>query len=467
MRCLTLAEALREEGCDILFLSRDEPGNLCPLMRRRGFEVAMLDSSQPLCESDDARASADALREWSADLVVVDHYALSVEWERRAGAVTQAMMVIDDLPHRLHHCDILLDQNLHAGRVERAPLPAHCRLLLGPSHALLRPQFAENRAAYRHRDVVRSIVVSLGGGDCAEPLARIVSQLRAMTTDEAVTVVASARTAQDARLRARCDALPGCTLRSDVEDMAALLADADLAVGAGGVSSLERCCLGVPSAVVSIADNQVGPSAELARRGCQLYLGPLDGDADRMLESGIRLLWHNADLRSHLSRQGRMLVDGLGARRVAAAILNRDLSIRPAVLSDAGWMRQWRNADTARRHSHDSRPIEAHEHEAWMAAALADPHRCLLVGERRGHAVGVVRYDIDGDCALISIYLDPASIGIGIGTALLEAGERWMGTSRPAVRRFRAEIGATNEVSRRAFEKAGFKAQRVHYIKQV
>lgn len=468
MRCLTLADALREQGCDILFISRDEPGNLSALVRERGFEVAVLDAAETLRESNDGRESANILRRSPVDLVVVDHYALSADWERQTGKVSPAVMAIDDLPHRNHDCDILLDQNLHGDDIGRAPLPTRCRPLLGPAYALLRRQFAEHRGVCQQGDAVRSVVVSLGGGDCAAALALVVSHLRTVVADTTtVTVIANERVANDGRLRAQCEALPSCTIQSGVDNMAALLARADLAIGAGGVSSLERCCLGLPSVVVSIADNQVEPSAALARQGCQLFLGPLDGPGGSLLGPGLRVLWDNAPLRSHFWRRGRALVDGMGARRVAGAILNRGLSIRPATQADSDWMRAWRNAEAARRASNDARYIEPDEHRAWISAVLADPDRCLLVGEHLGRAVAVLRYDIEGDAALISIYLEPGSGGIGIGSAVLDAGERWMNANRPAVRLFRADIVETNQRSRRAFRKAGFEPHRIQYIKQV
>lgn len=157
-----------------------------------------------------------------------------------------------------------------------------------------------------------------------------------------------------------------------------------------------------------------------------------------------------------MSEAGLKLVDGLGCQRVAKAMLQRPLQIRPACAEDAERLFEWRNAEETRRHSHDPRPLTREGHLRWLDRSLADSNRVLLIGESATGPVGVLRYDIEQDAATVSIYLDPKQQGRGYGPNLLSSGERWLRQSRPGIRRVRAEIGPENHGSRSAFRSAGF-----------
>lgn len=157
MRCLTLAAQLRRRGAAVTFICREFAGNLCDFIARQGFAVrrlAVAAGAEPTAAQDtwlgaDWRRDAREVREilasqaQPADWLVVDHYAIDWHWERTVRPMVRRLLVIDDLANRRHVCDVLLDQNLHrdaAGRYDGL-LPVHCRRLLGPRYALLRPEF--------------------------------------------------------------------------------------------------------------------------------------------------------------------------------------------------------------------------------------------------------------------------------------------------------------------------------------
>src|SRR4029079_4764741 len=73
-------------------------------------------------------------------------------------------------------------------------------------------------------------------------------------------------------VRALAARLPWPTdVRVAVDEMAALMAESDLAIGAAGVTSWERCCLGLPALVLVLADNQ-RKSAEALHEAGAAYL---------------------------------------------------------------------------------------------------------------------------------------------------------------------------------------------------
>ena len=126
MRCLTLADALRERGAELLFITRKHEGNLITLLKQRGIPVRVLPVPVQIAEdtenedyenwlgvtqAEDADQTIKALNAEKPDWLVIDHYGIDVDWEKRIRQYVGKIMVIDDLANRQHDCDILLDQN--------------------------------------------------------------------------------------------------------------------------------------------------------------------------------------------------------------------------------------------------------------------------------------------------------------------------------------------------------------------
>ena len=159
MRCLTLADGLKQRGAQICFVSCHLPEQLRSILVAKGHEFVLLDSVQNALALDElahahwlggtqAEDAADTIRALSdriLDWLVVDHYALDFRWESALRQTAKKIMVIDDIADRQHDCDVLLDQNFYADMQTRytGKVPSHCRLLLGPRYALLRDEFRQ------------------------------------------------------------------------------------------------------------------------------------------------------------------------------------------------------------------------------------------------------------------------------------------------------------------------------------
>ncbi|MDP2787489.1 MAG: UDP-2,4-diacetamido-2,4,6-trideoxy-beta-L-altropyranose hydrolase [Pseudomonadota bacterium] len=465
MRCLTLADALRAQGAQTQFLCRRLPGHLGGLILAREHALAWLPDSASDAEASYAVIAAEAPHDW----LVVDHYALGAEWERAQRSLVKNILAIDDLADRAHDCDLLLDQNLQeAGRYD-ARLPADCRLLIGPRYALLRPQFA---AARRHQVArtgrVRRLLVFFGGADAGGETLKALAALELLgRNDLEVDVVIGQANPHHAAIAAACRALPGAVLQRQVEDMATLMAAADLFLGAGGGSSWERCCLGLPALVVATADNQVEQSVMLAQAGAQCYLGPAASvDIGRWART-LACVLEMPHWLIHMARQGSNLVDGKGAERVANYLLAELIDLRQATVGDSAALHAWRNHPDTRRHAFDPAEIACETHERWLAKVLADPDCELLIAESGGAAVGVLRFDISAGRTLVSIYLVPGLAGQGWGVRLLLAGENWLRRQRADVRVLEADVSAGNLASSRAFQAAGFVPSQSRFRKDV
>ena len=484
MRCLTLADTLRAGGARTRFVCRPLPAGFDELVRGRGHELVVLPpgidaapAADPphaawlgATQAEDAEATLATLdggAPW--DWVVVDHYALDARWETRLRDRVRRILAIDDLADRRHDCDALLDQNLYAeGEARYADVvPAHCIRMLGPRYALLRPEFAAARARLRERgDAVRRVLVFFGGVDARNLTAATLDALDAIGVDVDVDVVIGAAHPQRAALEARCAVRPRTTCHVQAADMAALIAAADLGIGAAGVATWERCALGLPALAFAVAANQQALLRDAAREG--LLLGPQADPADpEALGLHLLAMLGNPSLRAHVSRRGIETVDALGAARVASAILQPEVAVRAATQADARDLFDWRNAPEVRRFSRSDAPIAWDDHCRWLAATLADPRRVLLVGSAGDSPVGVVRYDISGAEAEVSIYLAPGQAGRGMGRALLDAAERWLAARYPEVALVDAEALAGNDASHRLFAGSGFEAHSTCYRKRI
>ncbi|MFZ5632096.1 MAG: UDP-2,4-diacetamido-2,4,6-trideoxy-beta-L-altropyranose hydrolase [Bacillota bacterium] len=282
MRCLTLASQLRGKGARVSFVCRELTGNLCSLAEEKGFRVYRLPYSESLSgdnmwEADAEQTAAVLKRAGNIGWLILDHYALDSRWESQMRPNVKNIMVIDDMADRPHDCDLLLDQNLSKNMETRYEglVPVHCRKLLGPRYALLRPEFREARKHLRERGgSVRRILVFFGGSDPTNETAKALEAIRRLNRpDIAVDVVVGGANPHKEQIKQLCSVMPSTTFYCQVDNMAELMARADLAIGAGGTATLERCFLGLPSIVLVVAQNQYETAAAVADAGALWVLG--------------------------------------------------------------------------------------------------------------------------------------------------------------------------------------------------
>ncbi|MGH8459379.1 MAG: UDP-2,4-diacetamido-2,4,6-trideoxy-beta-L-altropyranose hydrolase, partial [Nevskiales bacterium] len=358
-----------------------------------------------------------------------------------------------------HDCDVLLDQNLHlnAGQRYQIRVPATCRRLLGARYALLRQEFAQLRQTLRERDGrFGRLLLFFGSGDPGNYTALALEALALLgRSDPPVDVVIGGGNPHRAEIEQRCSRLPQACLHIDAPNMASLMVEADIALGAGGSSTWERACLGLPSIVIAVAENQRELTAAMADQGALVQL-PVEGLAPEIVADAINGLAREPERLRKMARISGELVDGHGADRVCRELLARPLQLRLATANDSHDLHRWRNAEEVRRFSKNPEPIALADHERWLADVFADAHRDLLIAEEAGEAVGVLRYDRKGSEAVVSIYLVPGRSGQGLGPRILLEGDRWLNRYHPGIERIHAEVLAGNTASARAFTEAGY-----------
>lgn len=315
MRCITLARALGERGADCAFVCTPA---VAALLEVFGPEIPREEATS--LEPDDI---ADALTGVRFDAVVFDHYGLSRS-HHEALAKGRSTLVIDDLADRPLAANLVLDSGPGRQASDYALLTDdRTRLLLGPEYAPVRPEFAHlrNTALARRGGEVRRVLVALGLTDVGGVTARVVERLRQRLSGVALDVVLGAGAPSLPGLLKIASRDPRMTVHVDTQEMAQLILDADFAIGAAGSSIWERCVLGLPSAILVLAQNQQGAAAALAEREAALVIDANADNLDARMDRAIVRLMTDARLRARLSAASAAICDGLGAGRAAEAFL--------------------------------------------------------------------------------------------------------------------------------------------------
>lgn len=323
MRCLSLADALRALNVEIVFVCRELAGSLCDLIERRGFEVLRLSGEACGPDADAAQMVAIAGKLAKIDHVIVDHYGLDEGWETYVRHLGGRIMAIDDMANRRHDCDLLLDQNIPDGTSAGYPrlVPEHCHMLLGPRYALLSSEFTKERARLRARDgELGRILLFFGGSDPTNDTGKALTGIMQLDlSDLLVDVVVGIANPNRREVQQLCESYANISYHCQVDNMAELMAAADLSLGAGGSASWERCCLHLPAIIAVQADNQELIAKSLAEVGAVRNLGRSAQLGSSDYATAVSQLTAS-DLRQ-MSHAAGTLTDGQGAWRTAVALV--------------------------------------------------------------------------------------------------------------------------------------------------
>lgn len=345
-RCLTLANEVVQQGAECSFICRQHEGNLIEVLQQQGYQVYSLplesgsaigsEGKAALAHADwlastehrDAELSLSIVKEIRPDWLIVDHYCLDENWEKRLQPYCDRLMIIDDLADRKHDCDVLLDQNFGRDpQAYAALINEDCELLCGSLYALLRPEFAEWRdysLERRQHNKSASILINLGGVDKDNITTTILQALQTNALSEhcAITVVMGSTSPWIAAVKQQAAIMPWRTVvKVGVDNMAELMANSDLAIGASGSTSWERCCLGLPTIMLVLADNQQVIADALEGVGAALSLDLAVLEAEPLaLGQGIASVV--AEM-SEMSRIASTITDGLGASRLSKILFQQ------------------------------------------------------------------------------------------------------------------------------------------------
>jgi UDP-2,4-diacetamido-2,4,6-trideoxy-beta-L-altropyranose hydrolase len=483
MRCLALADALAARGASVGFVCATLPQELARRITAGGYAFWQIEPTPDLldvtgnwdkavlsaeAQAFDAAQTAGIARAEQVDWVVLDHYRLDRRWGEAVRPTTAGLLVVDDLANRAHDCDVLVDQTLGRRADNYTDLvPAGCRTLLGARYAILRAEFAQARNVAlqrrRHAPVVKKLLVSLGTTDIDGITIRVLQALSdAGITCPTEVVVGRSAPSHDAvqRLAERVDNL---AVHVDSSEMAAVITSADLAVGAAGTSSWERCCLGLPAVTITLAENQRLIAERLAGVGASVAT-----DSPAEAAAAVAALLGDPAQRARMTAAAAALTAGRGATLVADEMLHGPMTepgdgpgawrLRAATPLDSEVIWLWRNDPVMRAMAKTSEPIVWADHLRWFEDALRSDASALYLLEADDRPAAMINFDSVEDFATVSINVNPGMRGRGIGRrALVMACEHYEAVAAPSS--VLAEVKAVNEPSLRLFRRAGFREE--------
>ena len=489
VRCLTLANALRERGLIPLFICRDLPGERSDLIKKQGFDFHHLTESSPSSIHFDINNAAYQLEpDWQQDIqntltklskvtpqaFVIDHYGINTAWESELARNYPGapLLVIDDLANRPHHCTALLDQTPLREKLDYQHLvPTDCTLWLGNAYSLLRHEFSSPQVP-RHpprQEDAWHILVSLGGSDPENHTLSILRSLEALPSRPKRTEICTIMGRHAPHLP---EVASWCQrhqqrLVVDTDRMVEFIDWAHLAIGAGGTSASERCARSLPALVLVMADNQRRVSAALSTLGACINLGECNPfPASRLCHELQTLLLDPEQYQQMVDRCGHIF-DGRGTQRAADGLVdlmnNCPLRLFPMTLADMQQLWHWQCEPGNRRFFRHPAAPEWPEHENWFKRAVASPNIKLYRIDWKQSAVGMMRLDMRSTTtAEVSILLSKSTQGQGIGRLALQL----FCEQFPQLHLI-AEIHPDNQPSKCIFRGCGFtQMDTTHYYRQ-
>lgn len=325
MRCLVLADELKAAGKDVVFVCRLLTGHSCEYIEQRGYRVLRVPSDIPLqlpSDPEEFRKDIDTVLRASSssnpqtNWLIIDHYSIDHTWEKAVRNYFDGIFVIDDFSNRYHTADLLLNQNIPNEMAYRYHnlVPHHCKLLLGPEFLLLRPDFYTARRNLRNREgKLNRLLVFFGGSDPTNETKKVLQTLKNMVIqDIRIDIIIGRANHQVSSITQSCKEISNVELHFQIENMAELIANADFALGAGGVSMWERCYLGLPSAVVIQADNQQEASSWVSNMGAVWYMGEHHQVTAQHYESILYKALSSPQALEDMSSRGLELTAGKG-----------------------------------------------------------------------------------------------------------------------------------------------------------
>ena len=442
MRCLTLADVLRKQGAEVSFICREHKGNLIHYIEEKGYFVSRLDNCfsnidipnklnhNPLVHSgwlgstqkEDAEACDSILETSIPDWLIVDHYAIDYRWQIKLKNHYKNLMVIDDLADRQHECDLLLDQTF--GRSEddyNKLVPDNCSLLLGAQYALLRPEFSKWRKYSLQRRAtpeLKNILINMGGIDGDNVTGQVLHILKTCVLPEklTVTIILGATNPNIESVKKLAMAMSIKTeVKVSVSNMAELMAKADLAIGAAGSTTWERCCLGLPSIQMVIAENQKFIAENLTKANVIQCVESL-ADLPSMLNQILKRLRKTSILSS-------VITDGSGADKVCNYLIsnistNEKITLKPIELDDCKYIYSLQTTNARKYSRNPVKPIWE-EHVNWFKNIMNDDFSILFIIMLGQQFAGMLRLDNIGEKETeISIIVSPSNLAKLLGSIL-------------------------------------------------
>lgn len=316
IRCLALADELSHRGFKTIFCTRDYDSKLIEKIKSRGFVLSVI--SATLSMEEDMSYFTTLSKKHDADVVVTDNYHIMDDYLKYLKQNLRVLVSIDDIAETYFYSDILINQNIYATKeIYHGKIVNGTKLLLGPRYAILGPEFCKYHSLEREFGAVKNILITLGGVDLKNQTLKALRALDKVEEDFFITaVIGVSNSHMDELIAFTKSSQKTIKILRNVNDMAELMHNADIAISASGTTSWELCCTGLPNIMMALADNQREVGEKLADIGISINLGWFKDVSETMIQESVKKLIYDQNLRKKMGEHGKTLVDGNGARRI-------------------------------------------------------------------------------------------------------------------------------------------------------
>jgi len=475
-RCLRLAEELEHKGARVIFMCADLPGNISSSISELGFDIELfeppadegaMESIEELWPTGAQIIDASRTSKWAhainADVVIVDHYALSQVWESQLSANGLRVIALDDLPGKSHASALVIRPGVSLASSAAQDSGRDSRELSGPRYAMVPKEFCEARHFKKSLSGSRTnrVLVFFGGVDAGNASEQVVdSIIEAQISGCSIELVLGSGNPHSKVLTEKYKEYPNVTIHSSLPSLSEIISRCDAAVGAGGVSAFECAAAGLPTVLFSLSENQIAVCKELDSYGMAQYFGGFESfrstDFIPQFSNFLR------DLpRLRRAPDSPEYIDCLGVKRIAELVYPsspESLLVRIARPADIGTYFSWVNEPTVRRNSLNSASIAFDEHRQWFFQSLGDANAVMLVFELESLPIAQVRFEVGDECWRLNYSLDEIVRGRGWAKIIIGQAVSWLRSHRDS-RRIDAVVKASNSASEAALIAAGFVSQ--------
>jgi spore coat polysaccharide biosynthesis predicted glycosyltransferase SpsG/RimJ/RimL family protein N-acetyltransferase len=396
-----------------------------------------------------------------ADVALVDSYLADRKLYEEVCGMVHCAVYFDDT-QRLDYPEGIVINGAIGAEKRRYPKREGVTYLLGIDYTPLRKEFSKVPKR-KIRKEVKTMMITFGGDD-RKITPRILKHLTKTFPGIRKEVVVGRGFKNIAEIEKLKNPLAVPVYFPDARGMKKAMLNADLAISGGGQTLYELARVGVPTIAIGLSDNQLPNIKGWQRAGFVHYGGWYreGGLLDRLKREVDRLLPY--ETRKERSKKGRATIDGKGVKRAIDRIVGSlkeesSLHLREVNEKDCYDLWVWRNHPEARRWSFDRKEIDYSHHIEWFRKrGWSKDTRIYVAENEKLEKVGQVRFQRkNGDWGYVSINLNPDFFNQGLGNKILKKATHQFLRGNPKVAEVRAEILGKNTVSRKAFQKAGYR----------
>jgi UDP-2,4-diacetamido-2,4,6-trideoxy-beta-L-altropyranose hydrolase len=452
-RCLNLAKILQKKH-KVTFLFCNTSDNIATAVKKE-FKVFFFKNNKDILEKlKYFKTKKDS------NFLIIDDYSIDYIWEKSISEFCCKVLVIDDYVNKPHYCDFYLNQNIINIYDKQKLLkffPPSTKCLLGPKYTLLNEQYCKY-ARLKKTKILKNITVSFGGSDRENLTEKVLGVLSNKKFAKLkIFAVLGKNYKFSKELKKKYLLYKNIVFTENLNSLAIINYNSDLAIGSGGISAWERICLSIPTITYLVSNNQKIIIDALSKRNLIIYAGKEKNFNQNNLKNLIKFAIKNYKTILNNLEYGKVLVDGIGAKRVSQIIAPDSIpifKIKKAQKQDMFTYYNWVNDEEVKKNSFRKKSISFSNHKNWFIDQLKFPKKnYLYVFFSSDIPIGQVRFNILKTYVSIDYSIDKDFRGRGLGLKMLK---KIIG-KRNFSKKILAVVKLTNKPSISIFHKLGFK----------